>query len=474
MKKNNIGIIGLAVMGSNLALNIADHGYDVALYNRTTSVGEDFMAKNPHENLHLYRELSDFVASLEAPRKIILMVQAGTAVDKVIEQLIVLLDKNDIIMDGGNSNYQDTIRRNLAMSELGLRYLGVGISGGEEGARFGPAIMPGGDKSAYDEVESILDAIAAKAQKEACSAYIGANGAGHYVKMVHNGIEYADMQLIAESYALLKHVAGLDNAALADVFSSWNKGELESFLIEITADIFKTKDPDSDHDLIDVILDRAGQKGTGRWTAEEALRTGTDASLLASAVFSRFMSSEKEARIETAKVFPQEENKVSQTPSDELIEAIRQALYASKIIAYAQGFELLRNAAKDYDWNLAYGEIAKIFRAGCIIRAQFLNKITDAYTHNPELKNLMLDPYFAETLVKYQASLRRITQLAIEHGIAVSAFVNAISYFDAYRNPHSPANLIQAQRDYFGSHTFERVDKDGHFHFDWISEHGKK
>ncbi|CAM3668104.1 NADP-dependent phosphogluconate dehydrogenase [Erysipelothrix urinaevulpis] len=466
MKKNNIGVIGLAVMGSNLALNIADNGYDVAIYNRTTKVGEDFLATNPHKNLHLYKTMEEFVDSLEKPRKIILMVQAGAPVDKVIESLTVLLDKDDIIMDGGNSNFNDTIRRTQEVEERGFKFLGVGISGGEEGARFGPAIMPGGSEDAYAHVSEILEKIAAKKDGEACCAYIGDNGAGHYVKMVHNGIEYADMQLIAESYSLLKNLGNFSNAELADIFNYWNQGELESYLIEITADIFKVKDPDSDADLIDVVLDKAAQKGTGKWTVEEALNTGTDASLLASSVFARFMSAQKDQRVFAEDLLNVNlENDVEK--NQELVEKIRQALYASKIIAYAQGFDLMKNAAIEHDWDLDFSSIAKIFREGCIIRARFLNRIADAYTKNPKLHNLMLDEAFKNTLIDYQDSLREVSVLAIKNGVSIPAFTNAIAYFDAYRQGRSNANLIQAQRDYFGAHTFERIDKEGSFHHQW-------
>lgn len=467
MKKNDIGVIGLAVMGSNLALNMADHGYNVSIYNRTYAVGQKVIQENPHENLSLFESLEDFVTSLEAPRKIILMVKAGPAVDKVIENLIPLLNKGDIIMDGGNSNFKDTIRRTQETEALGFRYLGVGISGGEEGARFGPAIMPGGSKDAYQFVSNILEDVSAKAQGEPCCTYIGENGAGHYVKMVHNGIEYADMQLIAESYSILKHVGGFSNEELEAIFTDWNQGELDSFLIEITAQIFGEIDPDTGKHMVDVILDTAAQKGTGKWTAEEALNTGTDASLLASAVFARFISAKKEERVQAQEILGFEIPHAHINDREAFIEQVRQALYASKIIAYAQGFDLMKNASIEYGWDLDFGAIAKVFREGCIIRAKFLNRITDAYTLNPELQNLMLDASFKESLLDYQGSLRDVCGLAIQSGISVPAFTNAISYFDAYRNGRSNANLIQAQRDLFGAHTFERVDKQGSFHHEW-------
>lgn len=472
MNKNNIGVIGLAVMGSNLALNMADKDYKVSVYNRTTSVGENFVKEYPHDKVHLYKTMEEFVNSLEKPRKIVLMVAAGNPVDKVIESLIPMLDKEDIIMDGGNSNFKDTIRRTQEIEDQGLYFLGVGISGGEEGARFGPAIMPGGSQEAYDQVGEILEKIAAKKDGEACCAYIGDNGAGHYVKMVHNGIEYADMQLIAESYSLLKNLGGYSNQELSQIFAKWDEGELESYLIEITADIFKEKDPKGDGSLIDSILDTAAQKGTGKWTVEEALNTGTDVSLLASAVFARFMSSQKDARLKAEdSITLNFNNKIEK--SDELVEKIRQALYASKIIAYAQGFDLMKNASESFEWDLDFASIAKIFREGCIIRARFLNRIASAYENNPALANLMLDQAFKTTLMEYHGSLREVSALAIQNGISIPAFTNAIAYFDAYRQGRSNANLIQAQRDLFGAHTFERIDEEGHFHHEWGENNGE-
>ncbi len=468
--KNDIGVMGLAVMGKNLALNIADHGYKVSLFNRTYSVGEKVMEETPHDNFTLYKEMKDFVDSLSTPRKIIIMVQAGKPVDLVIDALIPLLDKGDIIMDGGNSYFADTIRRHKEVSSQGFRYLGVGISGGEEGARFGPSIMPGGDKEAFDFVEDILVDISAKAYGEPCTAYIGDNGAGHFVKTVHNGIEYADMQLIAESYSLLKHLGQLSNDEIAETFTEWNKGELDSYLIEITAEIFKVKDEETGKHLVDVILDKAEQKGTGKWTVEEALNTGTDASLLASAVFARFMSANKVERVIAQTELQYSGDRVLIEDKEAFVEQVRQALYASKIIAYAQGFDLMKNAAKEYGWTLNYGEIAKIFREGCIIRAKFLDKITEAYDKNANLDNLLLDENFSNTLDKYQVTLREVSAKAILSGISAPAFTNAIAYYDAYRTAHSSANLIQAQRDYFGAHTFERVDKEGNFHHEWSDQ----
>ena len=463
---NQIGVIGLAVMGSNLALNIADHDTTVAVYNRTTAVTENFMAQHPHKNITMFTELKDFVESLEQPRKIILMVQSGSPVDRVIDGLLPYLDQGDIIMDGGNSYFPDTIRRSLALEGEGFHYLGVGISGGEDGARFGPAIMPGGDETAYARVAPIFEKIAATYHGEPCVAYIGDNGAGHFVKMVHNGIEYADMQLIAETYSILKHVGNLSNSELATVFESWNQGRLESYLIEITAQIFKEKDPQSKADLVDMILDKAAQKGTGKWTAIESFNTGTDASLLASAVYARFMSSYKEERIAASQAFELTFETYTGSKAS-LIEQAEQALYASKIIAYAQGFSLMANAARDYGWTLDFASIARIFREGCIIRAQFLNLISDAYTKQPQLVNLMLDDHFKNLLLETHKDLRLFIVEALTHGVATPALNAAISYFDGYITHTSGANLIQAQRDLFGAHTFERIDVEGHFHHDW-------
>ena len=468
--KNDIGVIGLAVMGSNLALNIADHGYNVAIYNRTYTVGEAVVKNNPHEKMSLYKELKDFVDSLSSPRKIILMVQAGRPVDLVIETLIPLLDQGDIILDGGNSNFNDTIRRTTEIEAQGFRYMGVGISGGEEGARFGPAIMPGGSQDAYQYVSEILESISAKYEGEACCTYMGTDGAGHYVKMVHNGIEYADMQLIAESYSILKHVGGFNNQEIQAIFEEWNQGELESFLIEITANIFKVKDTETDKDLIDVILDRAAQKGTGKWTADEALNTGTDASLLTSSVFARFMSAIKDQRVLASDILTYNAPAFNVEDKTAFVETVRKALYASKIIAYAQGFDLLKNAGKDYKWDLQFGDIARVFREGCIIRAKFLNRIAAAYETNPSLSNLMVDDSFKDSLLEYQPALREVAALAITQGISVPSFTTAISYFDAYRTKDSSANLIQAQRDYFGAHTYERNDREGHFHTEWYED----
>ena len=470
MSKQQIGVIGMAVMGRNLALNIESRGHTVSIYNRSADKTDEVVAENPGKKLVPYHTLEEFVASLETPRRILLMVKAGTATDATIDQLKPLLAKGDIIIDGGNTLYTDTIRRNKELSDLGFNFIGTGVSGGEEGALKGPSIMPGGQKEAYALVAPILTQIAAKAPAdgEPCVTYIGPDGAGHYVKMVHNGIEYGDMQLIAEAYAILKDVIGLSNAELADVFADWNKGELDSFLIEITANIFKKKDEETGKELVDVILDKAGQKGTGKWTSKSALDLGVPLPLITESVFARFISALKEERIEASKVLNGPANKPAIGDKKAFVESVRRALYLSKIASYAQGFAQMRAQSDESKWDLQYGEIAKIFRAGCIIRSGFLQNITDAYIKNPQLTNLLLDPYFAGIANEYQAALRDVVAAAVQAGVAVPTFGSAISYFDSYRSARLPANLIQAQRDYFGAHTFERTDKDGIFHAEWF------
>ena len=468
MSKQQIGVIGMAVMGRNLALNIESRGFSVAIYNRSKDKTEQVMAEHSDKQLVPYFTIEDFVNSLEKPRRILIMVQAGKGTDAVIDELRPLLDKGDIIIDGGNAYFEDTIRRNKMLSDEGFNFIGAGVSGGEEGALKGPSIMPGGQKEAYALVAPILEKIAAKANGEPCVAYIGPNGAGHYVKMAHNGIEYGDMQLIAESYSVLKHVVGLTNDELANVFSDWNKGELNSYLIEITADIFKFKDEEGNY-LVDVILDAAGNKGTGKWTSQSALDLGEPLSLITESVFARYLSAIKDQRVAASKVLKGPKQKPYAGDKKELIEKVRKALYMGKIISYAQGFAQLKAASHKYQWNLNYGEIAKIFRAGCIIRAQFLQKITDAYADNNEIDNLLLAPYFNQTVEVYQQSLRDVVSLAIQQGIAVPTLSAAIAYYDSYRSAVLPANLIQAQRDYFGAHTYQRIDKEGVFHTDWLN-----
>ncbi|PHV12909.1 NADP-dependent phosphogluconate dehydrogenase [Chitinimonas sp. BJB300] len=468
MPKQKIGVIGMAVMGRNLALNIESRGHTVSIYNRSSDKTETVVAENPGKQLRPFYSLKDFVASLETPRRILLMVKAGTATDATIEQLKPLLDKGDIIIDGGNTLYTDTIRRNHELSALGFNFIGTGVSGGEEGALKGPSIMPGGQREAYELVAPILKEIAAKAHGEPCVTYIGPDGAGHYVKMVHNGIEYGDMQLIAEAYDILKRVVGLSNAELAEVFAEWNRGELDSFLIEITASIFKKQDEESGGELVDVILDTAGQKGTGKWTSKSALDLGVPLPLITESVFARFISALKPERVEAAKVLHGPATRAAVTDRNAFVESVRRALYLSKIVSYAQGFEQMRKQSDEMDWNLNYGEIARIFRAGCIIRSGFLQNITDAYANNPKLINLLLDPYFAKIANEYQAALREVAATAVLNGIPVPTFGSAIAYFDSYRAERLPANLIQAQRDYFGAHTFERTDKPGGFHAQWF------
>jgi len=468
--KSDIGLIGLAVMGQNLVLNMESKGYRVSVYNRTEGKTREFMVGPAagKEKISAYYTLEDFVASLEKPRKIMLMVKAGQPVDAFINNLLPLLDEGDIIIDGGNSFFKDTIRRAKELEQKGILYMGAGVSGGEEGALKGPSIMPGGSKEAWDKVGKILMDISAKVEGGVpCCDYIGPDGAGHYVKMTHNGIEYGDMQLISEAYFLMKELLGMSACEMQEVFSRWNEGELNSYLIEITASILGRVDEETGKPIVDVILDRAGQKGTGKWTSQEALELGVAAPTIADAVFARCMSAIKEERVEAAKILKGPEKKY-QGNREQLIEDIGKALYASKICSYAQGFQLLAEASKVYGWNLNLGNIALLWRGGCIIRAQFLGKIKEAYDRNKDLKNLMLDPYFKNVLDEAQDSWRRVVCLAAEYGIPASSFSSALAYYDAYRRDRLPANLIQAQRDYFGAHTYERVDKEGSFHTEWF------
>ena len=472
MAKQQIGVIGLAVMGRNLALNIESRGYTVSVFNRSREKTDDLLnTEGKGKNLVGTYTMEEFVQSLEAPRKILLMVMAGKATDDTIAQLIPLLDKGDIIIDGGNAYFPDTQRRNKMLDELGIRFIGTGVSGGEEGALKGPAIMPGGQKDAYALVEPILTAISAKVNGDPCCTYIGPDGAGHYVKMVHNGIEYGDMQLICESYQLLKDVLGATPEELHEIFSDWNSGELDSYLIEITADIFKQKDPETGKAMVDVILDTAGQKGTGKWTSQSSLDLGVPLSIITESVFSRFISAMKSERVEASKLLSGPKADSFTGDRKAFIESVRKALYASKICSYAQGFAQMRAASDQYNWDLQYGNIAMIFRGGCIIRARFLQNIKDAYDKNPALKNLLLDDYFRGVVESYQSAWREVVAEAVKRGIPAPGFASALSYYDSYRSERLPANLLQAQRDYFGAHTFQRVDKEGVFHFDWIGQH---
>ena len=471
MTKQQIGVVGMAVMGKNLALNIESRGYSVALYNRTGSKTEEVLAENPDKNLLGTYSVEEFIESIERPRRIVMMVQAGHGTDATIQSLLPHLDQGDILIDGGNTFFEDTIRRSKELADSGINFIGTGVSGGEEGALKGPSIMPGGQKEAYELVAPILEQISAKAEDGTpCVVYIGPDGAGHYVKMVHNGIEYGDMQLIAESYDLMQNILGLSVDEMAETFSEWNKGELDSFLIEITADILTRKDDlGTGKPIVDVILDAAGNKGTGKWTSQSALDLGVPLPLITESVFARYISAYKEERVAASEILSKPNFEYTGDKA-ELVEKIRQALYFSKIMSYAQGFAQLRTASKEYDWNLPFGEIAKIWREGCIIRARFLQKITDAYEREEDLANLLLDDYFKEITEKYQQSVRDVVSLAVQAGVPVPTFSSAIAYFDSYRSKRLPANLIQAQRDYFGAHTYERTDREGVFHYSWYDE----
>jgi 6-phosphogluconate dehydrogenase len=473
MDKQQFGVMGIGVMGKSLALNIESRGLSVSVYNRDRTKTEELLVEEKAKNIRGTYSIEEFVNSLEAPRKILIMIKAGKPVDEAIEKLIPYISKGDILIDGGNSFFLDTIRRSKELEVLGFKFIGTGISGGEEGALRGPAIMPGGQEDAYKIVEPIFTAISAKVDGQPCCTYIGANGAGHYVKMIHNGIEYADMQLICEAYALLKQVGGLSNEQLQDVFAEWNKGELDSYLMEITSDIFAQKHSESGEYMVDIILDKAGQKGTGKWTSQNAMDLAVSIPTITEAVFARCMSWIKDERILASKVL-KGPDAVFGGDISEFVESVRKALYASKICSYAQGFALMKAAAAEYSWDFKYSEIAKIFRGGCIIRARFLNKISEAYENDANLKNLMLDSYFNNILNSYQTDLRKIVSIAVNSGVPIPAFSSALMYYDSYRSANLPANLLQAQRDYFGAHTFERVDKEGIFHHEWITDIKKK
>ena len=472
MSTCDIGLIGLAVMGENLVLNMESRGFHVAVFNRTVSVVEAFEAgRGKGKNFVFAKSLPDFVEALKRPRKAQIMVKAGAPVDAVIDQLVPLLEPGDIIIDGGNSLWTDTQRREKALKEKGIHFFGVGVSGGEEGALKGPSIMPGGSAEGWKALAPIYTAIAAVAEGEPCCRHMWPDGAGHYVKMVHNGIEYGDMQLICEAYAILKATINPSAEEFHAIFGEWNKGELDSFLIEITTNIFAKKDPETGQPLVDVILDKAGQKGTGKWTVGHATELGVPLSVIGSAVEARILSSLKDERVAASKELPGPTPKPFAGDRAALIAAVRDALYASKIMSYAQGFVQLGVASKLYNWNLNFGDISSIWRGGCIIRARFLNRITEAYRKNLGLKNLILDPFFRDVIVKSQANWRTAVQTAIEYGVATPAFSAALSYYDSYRQARLPANLLQAQRDYFGAHTYERVDKPAgqFFHTEWFS-----
>ena len=474
MSKADIGLIGLAVMGENLVMNMESKGFTVAVFNRSTEKVSAFIeGRAKGKNIIGTFSIEELVDSLKKPRKIMLMVKAGKPVDDFIELLIPHLDKGDIIIDGGNSHFPDTIRRTKYLEEKGLLFIGTGVSGGEEGALKGPSLMPGGSPDAWPHVKDIFQAIAAKVDDGTpCCDWVGENGAGHFVKMVHNGIEYGDMQLICEAYHLMKDLLGMSADEMHEVFKEWNEGELNSYLIEITRDILAYKDEDG-APLVDKILDTAGQKGTGKWTAIAALDEGIPLTLIGEAVFSRCLSAMKDERVAASKVLSGPVPKYT-GDKKQMIEDIRNALYASKIVSYAQGYTLMRAAAKTYGWNLNYGGIALMWRGGCIIRSRFLGKIKEAFDRNPDLTNLLLDPFFKERVEKAQDSWRRVTSVALMNGIPVPAFTSALCYYDGYRSERLPANLLQAQRDYFGAHTYERVDKERgvFFHTNWTGEGG--
>ena len=472
----DIGLIGLAVMGENLVLNMESKGFSVAVFNRTTEVTDKFAATRAKgKNIRPTRTVQEFIAALKKPRKAQLMIKAGNPVDQVIGEIAPLMERGDVIIDGGNSLFTDTQRRCKEMESKGIHYVGMGVSGGEEGALKGPSLMPGGPRESWEIIAPIYRKIAAQVDGEPCCRYMGPDGAGHYVKMVHNGIEYGDMQLICEAYAILKHIVGMDNEELANTFTEWNKGELDSYLIDITSQIFRKKDPETGKALVDVILDKAGQKGTGIWTLQSAIQQYVVISTINAAVEARVISSRKDERVAASKILPQPKRKKFNGDRKHLTEAVRNALYASKIISYAQGMELLGAASKQYNWNLNFGDIATIWRGGCIIRAKFLNRIVEAYQRDRNLRNLLLDSYFTDIIKNTEENWRIAVRAAIEHGVASPAFSASLAYFDSYRSARLPSNLLQAQRDFFGAHTYERVDKPGIFHTEWIeSDHEPK
>jgi len=469
MQKADIGLIGLAVMGENLVLNMESKGFTVAVFNRTVEKVDKFInggAKG--KNIIGTHSVKELIDSLKSPRKVMLMVKAGQAVDDFMEKVIPYLEKGDIIIDGGNSHFPDTIRRTSYLESKGLLFIGTGVSGGEEGALKGPSIMPGGSTAAWEHVKPILQKICAITSGEPCCQWIGSDGAGHFVKMVHNGIEYGDMQLICEAYFLMKKALGIEAPEQHKIFAEWNKGELDSYLIEITRDILSKTDSDTGKPLVEVILDTAGQKGTGKWTSQAALDLGTPAPTIAEAVFARCLSAIKEERIGASKVLNGPSEKY-EGDKEEFVKAIKDALYASKVCSYAQGYALMKAAAKEYGWDLKFGEIALMWRGGCIIRARFLGEIKKVFDRTPDLPNLLLDSYFKEIVEKCQANWRKVVATAVELGIPTPAFSSALAYFDSYRRESLPANLLQAQRDYFGAHTYKRVDKEGIFHTDWLN-----
>jgi 6-phosphogluconate dehydrogenase len=472
--QRDIGLIGLAVMGENLALNMESKGFSVAVFNRTTEVTEKFASgRGNGKNIQPTRTMEEFVGALKQPRKAMIMVKAGAPVDAVIGQLAPLLEKGDVVIDGGNSLFTDTQRRGKELENRGIHFVGCGVSGGEEGALKGPSLMPGGSRESWEIIAPIFRKIAAQVDCEPCCRYMGPDGAGHYVKMVHNGIEYGDIQLICEAYAILKDIVEMDATQLAETFAEWNKGELDSYLIEITSQIFRKIDPETGKPLVDMILDKAGQKGTGIWTLQSAIKQSVVISTINAAVEARVISSRKEERVAASKILPQPKARKFKGDRTRLVNAVRDALYASKIVSYAQGMELLHAASSEYKWNLNLSDIATIWRGGCIIRAKFLNRIVEAYRRDPALHNLLLDRYFTKIIRKMQRNWRVAVSTAIKHGVAVPAFSASLAYFDSYRQARLPANLLQAQRDFFGAHTYERTDKPGVFHTEWIESDQK-
>jgi 6-phosphogluconate dehydrogenase len=470
VSQREIGVVGLATMGMNLARNLASHGAHVAVYNRTRKRTDDFMSQfgNDGDFAPAY-SLEELVRLLEPPRAILIMVKAGTPVDEAVDALAPLLDHGDTLIDGGNSLFHDTRRRAAAMQERRLGFLGSGVSGGEEGALHGPSLMPGGTRESYSRVEDMLTAIAAQVDGEPCCTYIGPDGAGHFVKMVHNGIEYADIQLIAESYDFMRHTMGLGAAELASIFSEWNQGELQSYLIQITGEVLAKRDASDHAALVDVIEDEAEQKGTGRWTSQSALELGVPLTGITEAVFARMLSSQKAARVRASSVLKgPAAHKGGRDAS--LVDDVRDALYAAKIVAYAQGFEHLAAGSREFAWDLDLGSLAKIWRGGCIIRARFLGRIHDAYTGHPDLGNLMLAPFFTDALASAQPAWRRVVARAVEAGVPVPAFASSLAYYDGYRSARGPANLIQGLRDYFGAHTYHRIDRQGAYHTRWAED----
>lgn len=486
-EKQDIGLIGLATMGQNLALNIADHRFGISVYNRTPEKTDVFMASHglDYANLKGYHDIKEFITSLKSPKKVIILVKAGAGTEAVIKEIAELMSEGDIIIDGGNAHWEDSIRREKELKEKGIKFMASGVSGGEEGARFGPSLMPSGDFKAWEAIKPIWEAIAAKVDASGkqilnktpkkiiqdgvpCTSYIGENGSGHYVKMVHNGIEYADMQMICEAYQVMRDLLALEPSEIGKIFQEWNKGPLDSFLIEITADILNQKDPLTKKAFVDIVLDAAGQKGTGKWTSVSALDLGVPSPTIAESVFSRCMSAIKEERVNASKVLKGPSKKFSGN-KDDLIQAIHDGLYCSKICSYAQGFQLMKEAQKNYNWKLNFSEISKIWRGGCIIRAALLQKISSAFEKNPGLENILLDEYFNKCLESMQENWRKTVVSSIEHGIPMPTFSSALAYYDSYRTANLPQNLLQAQRDYFGAHTFERTDKPRgeFFHLDW-------